>query len=114
MLLRLAKIHYLGHCKGWALLAFGLGSFLVPNGTRNARCHFRAQISLDFQGPNHTIALVMDIARLKIITSRDIKSTGTLIVILYGDINFVLYMVLLISKLLRNEVLHRWGCGGGG
>ena len=25
--------------------------FLGPNGTRFARCHFRAQKSLDFQGP---------------------------------------------------------------
>ncbi len=54
-----------------------------PNGTRYARCHFRAQKSLDFQGPTLTIALVIDIARLKIIMSRAIKTTGTLIVI--GD-----------------------------
>jgi hypothetical protein len=36
--------------------------------------------SLDFQGPTLTMALVMDIARLKIITSSAIKTTGTLIV----------------------------------
>ncbi len=46
-----------------------------------ARCHFRTQKSLDFQGPTLTMALVMDIARLKIISSRSIKTTGTLIVI---------------------------------
>jgi hypothetical protein len=34
--------------------------FLGPNGTRFARGHFRAQISLDFQGPALPTALVMD------------------------------------------------------
>jgi hypothetical protein len=53
---------------------------LGPNDSRYARCHFRAQKSLDFQGPTFTMALVMDIARFKSITSRAIKTTGTLIV----------------------------------
>ncbi len=38
--------------------------------------------SLDFQGPTLTMALVMDIACLKIITSRAIKTTDQLIVTL--------------------------------
>ncbi len=50
---------------------------------RHILCTFLAQMalgaqkSLDFQGPNLTMALVMDIARLKIITSLAIKTTGT-------------------------------------
>jgi hypothetical protein len=43
---------------------------------------FQGPKSLDFQGPTLTIALVMDFARLKIIMSRAIKTTGTLIVII--------------------------------
>jgi hypothetical protein len=39
-------------------------------------CNFRAQKSLDFHGPTLTMALVMGIARLKIITSRAITTTG--------------------------------------
>jgi hypothetical protein len=51
--------------------------FLGPNGTRYARCYFWAQKSLDFLGPTHTMALVTEIARLKIITSRRaVKTTG--------------------------------------
>jgi hypothetical protein len=42
------------------------------NGTRFARSHFRAQESLDFQGPPLPIALAIDVARIKIITSRAI------------------------------------------
>ncbi len=53
-----------------------------PNGNSLARCHFRAQKSFDFQGPTLR-ALVMDIARLKIIMSSPIKTTGTLICYLY-------------------------------
>jgi hypothetical protein len=43
-----------------------------PNGPRFARCHFRAQKSLDFQGSPLSMALEMDVARIKIITSRAI------------------------------------------
>ncbi len=42
--------------------------FLCPNGTRFARGHFRAQISLDFQGPPLPMALEMDVAHIKIIS----------------------------------------------
>ncbi len=34
------QIHYSGHWSGWALK---ISTFLVPNGTCFARCHFRAQ-----------------------------------------------------------------------
>jgi hypothetical protein len=37
-----------------------------------ARCHFRAQKTLDFQGPPLTMPLVIDLARLKTISYRDI------------------------------------------
>jgi hypothetical protein len=43
-------------------------------------CHFRAQKSLDFQGPPLRNAPRNDVAPLKIITYRAIKTTGTLIV----------------------------------
>jgi hypothetical protein len=43
-----------------------------------ARSHFRAQKSLDFKAYPLIMALVLDIARLKIITYRAIKTTGTL------------------------------------
>ncbi len=33
--------------------------------------------SIDFQGPPFPMALVIDVARIKIITSRAIKTTGT-------------------------------------
>jgi hypothetical protein len=59
-----------------------LSNWLGPNGTPFAPCHFRAQKSLHFQGLTLTMALVMDIACLKIITSHAIKTTGTLIVIM--------------------------------
>jgi hypothetical protein len=65
-----------GGGKGWG--AFGRGwalkisAILYPNGTRYACCHFRAQTSLDFQGPPLPMALVMDVARIKIITFRAI------------------------------------------
>jgi hypothetical protein len=39
-----------------------------PNGTRFAGCHFRAQKSLDFQSPPLPIALVMGVARIKIMS----------------------------------------------
>ncbi len=64
---------------GWAL---DISTFLGPKGTRCARCHFRAQKSLDFRAYPLKMALVMDIARLKIIKYRPIKTTGTLIVIM--------------------------------
>jgi hypothetical protein len=64
-----------------------VSTLLGPNGTCFARCHFRAQKSLDFQGPLLSMALVMYVACIKIITSRAIKTTGTLIVIgVFGDI----------------------------
>ncbi len=40
-------------------------TFLGPNGTSFARSHFKAQKSLDFQGPPLPLPLVMDLARLK-------------------------------------------------
>jgi hypothetical protein len=50
-----------------------ISTFLGPNVTRFARCHFRDQKSLDFHGPPLPMALVMDAARIKkIITSRAI------------------------------------------
>ncbi len=42
---------------------------------------FQGLKKYQFQGPALTMALVMDIARIKIITSGAIKITGTLIVI---------------------------------
>ncbi len=60
-----------------------MSTFLGPNSTRFARCRFRAQKSLNFQGPFLPMALVMDIARIKIIMYRDIKTTGTSIVKMY-------------------------------
>jgi hypothetical protein len=42
------------------------------------RCHFRAQKSLDYQGPP-PMALVMDVARIKIITSRAILTQQSVI-----------------------------------
>ncbi len=62
-------IHYSGHWKGWALK---ISAFLGPNGTRFARDHFRAQKSLDFQGPPLPMALEMDVAHIKIISFRPI------------------------------------------
>jgi hypothetical protein len=38
---------------------------MVPNGTRLARCHFRAQKSLDFQCPPLSMALDMDFPPFK-------------------------------------------------
>jgi hypothetical protein len=37
-------------------------TFSGPNGTRFARCHFKAQKSLDFQSPPFPMALVVDVA----------------------------------------------------
>jgi hypothetical protein len=52
------------------LLFFKWGlTFLSPNGTRFSCCHFRSQKSLYFGAlPFYIKALVMDIARIKIIT----------------------------------------------
>jgi hypothetical protein len=49
-----------------------ISTFLGQNGTDFVRCHFRAQKSLDFQGPTLPMALVMHVAHIKIITSRAI------------------------------------------
>ncbi len=68
------KIHYSVHWKGWAL---EYSTFLGPNGTPFAPSHFRAQKSLDFQGPPLPMHRVMDLARFKTIT---ILTKGTLIV----------------------------------
>ncbi len=67
-------------------MALGLNNFdgdksralesMVPE--KLARCHFRAQKSLDFQGPSLPFALGMDFPPKKIITSRAIQTTGTL------------------------------------
>jgi hypothetical protein len=46
-------------------------------------CHFRAQKSLDFQGPPLPMPLVMMLHPLKTIMYRAIKTTGTLIVIIW-------------------------------
>jgi hypothetical protein len=43
--------------------------------------HFKAQKSLDFQGP--PLPIPLDVARLKTITYRAIKTKGTLIVIIH-------------------------------
>ncbi len=40
--------------------------FFGPNGTHCDRFHFRAQISLDFQGPPLPMALEMDVAASKL------------------------------------------------
>ncbi len=69
------KINYSGHWKGWALK---ISTFLGPNGTRFARCHFRAQESLDFQGPPLPMTLKIGSYRIWRITYRAIKTTGTL------------------------------------
>jgi hypothetical protein len=50
-------------------LALKISTFLGPNDTRFARCHFWAQKSLDFEGPPSLMALLMDVARIKIIMS---------------------------------------------
>jgi hypothetical protein len=65
------QIHYLGKWEGgWAL---EISTFWAPNGTSlTTRCHFRAQKSLDFQDPPLIMALVMDMAFIKIITFRAI------------------------------------------
>ncbi len=49
------QIHYKGHWKGWAY------------------CHFRAQKSLDFQGPPLPLALVMDLPASKSLRSAPCK-----------------------------------------
>ncbi len=71
------QFHYSGHWKGWALK---ISTFLGSNGTCFAHAHFRAQKNLDFQGPPLLKALEMDVAHIKIISSRPILKTGTLIV----------------------------------
>ena len=58
--------HYLGNWKGWALK---ISTFLGSNCTRCCSCNFRAQKSLDFQGPPLPIAHVMSLHRIKIITA---------------------------------------------
>jgi hypothetical protein len=63
------QTNYSGHWKGWSLQ---ISTFLGPNGTRFAGCHFRTQKSLDFQSPVIPMALVMDITRIKSIKSRAI------------------------------------------
>jgi hypothetical protein len=62
-----------------ALILFS--TFLGPNGTRFTRAISGPKKSLDFQGPPLPMPLVSDVAPLKIITYRAIKTTGTLIVI---------------------------------
>ncbi len=55
-----------------------LSTFLGPDGTRFARFHFKAQKSLNFQGPPLPTAIIMGVARIKIIMSRAIETTSTL------------------------------------
>ncbi len=43
-------------------------TFLGPSDTSFARCLFRAQKSLDFQGPPLPMALEIEFSRIKIIT----------------------------------------------
>jgi hypothetical protein len=50
----------LANGRGWARPRPGNLTFLGPNGTLFARCHFRAQKSLDFQCPPLPMALVID------------------------------------------------------
>jgi hypothetical protein len=56
-------------------------TFVGPNDICFPYRHFRAQKSLDFEGPPLPLPLVMDLARLKTIMYHTIKTTGTLIVI---------------------------------
>ncbi len=56
--------------RSWRHVTHNIHNFLDPNGIRFARCYFRAQKSLDFQGPTLPMAHVIDVARIKIITSR--------------------------------------------
>ncbi len=57
-----------------ALEGVGPGNldFFGPKGPRFARSYFRAQKSLDFQGPPLPMPLVMDLDSLKTITYRAI------------------------------------------
>ncbi len=62
-------------------------------------CHFRAQKSLNFQGPPLPMALVIDVANIKIIMSRAIQTTCTLIVIpvkLYSRNTYLILLQLLV------------------
>ena len=60
------NIHYVGHLKGWALnsrlfwVQMALASLVAISGPKKSQS----------QGPPLQMALVMDIARFKIITSR--------------------------------------------
>jgi hypothetical protein len=54
-----------------------ISTFMGTNGTRCTCCHFRAPKSLDFQGPTLPMALVMDVARILIITSHAILKKYT-------------------------------------
>jgi hypothetical protein len=59
---------------------------------------------VSIQGPPPTMALVMDITRLKIITYRAIKTTGTLIVIYY-------YVFITLRKTARLVLSMPAGAG---
>jgi hypothetical protein len=64
----MATVGYITRAVGWG----GPSIFWGPNGTYLARGHFRAQKSLDFKGPPLPMALKMDVAYIKIISSRPI------------------------------------------
>ncbi len=49
-----------------------ISTFLGPNGTRFPCGHLRAEKSLNFQGPPLPMALEMDVAHIKIISSHPI------------------------------------------
>jgi hypothetical protein len=59
-----------------------ISTFLGPNGTRFA-CPFQGPKKSQFSGPTPSNAPRNDVAPLKIITYRAIKTTGTLIVIMF-------------------------------
>ena len=89
--------HYLGHWKGWALKIL---TFLGPNGTRFARA---------ISGPEKVSIFRVHPPLLKTITYRAIKTTGTLIVIMYWRPKLcTLYGAVDFLNVLKK------GCLGGG
>jgi hypothetical protein len=59
--------------------------FLGPSTTRFARCHFRAPKMSRFSGPTPSNSPCMDVAHIKILTSRAISKTDTVIQKPAGD-----------------------------
>jgi hypothetical protein len=54
--------------------------FLSPNGSRFACCYFRAQKSLNFQGPTLPVALEINLSASKSLHPEPYKQQGTLLV----------------------------------